>query len=109
MKIIPTGSLGNIGQPLATALVQQSHAVTVISSKSDKQAAIEVLGATAAIGSVEDAAFLAATFAGAEAVYLMVPPNFAVADSRAHHRRVGRSYAQAIGQAGVRRVVQLSS
>lgn len=40
MKIILTGSLGNIGQPLATALVQQSHAVTVISSKPDKQAAI---------------------------------------------------------------------
>jgi uncharacterized protein YbjT (DUF2867 family) len=109
MKIILTGSLGNIGQPLATALVQQGHAVTVISSQPDRQAAIEALGATAAIGSVEDAAFLAATFTGAEAVYLMVPPNFAVADSRAYHRGVGRSYAQALRQAGVRRVVQLSS
>ncbi|MFD1466940.1 NAD(P)H-binding protein [Hymenobacter caeli] len=109
MKIILTGSLGNIGQPLATALVQQGHAVTVISSQPARQAAIEALGALAAIGSVEDADFLAATFAGAEALYLMVPPNFAVADSRAYHRRVGGSYVRAIGQAGVRRVVQLSS
>ena len=109
MKLILTGSLGNIGQPLATALVQQGHAVTVISSKPAKQAAIAALGATAAIGSVEDADFLAATFAGADAVYLMVPPNFAVADSRAYHRRIGRSYAEAIQRAGVRRVVQLSS
>ncbi|MGI4760268.1 MAG: NAD(P)H-binding protein [Janthinobacterium lividum] len=109
MKIILTGSLGNIGQPLATALVQQGHAVTVISTKPDRQAAIAALGATAAIGSVEDADFLAATFAGADAVYLMVPPHSAVADSRAYHRSVGRSYAQALGQAGVRRVVQLSS
>ncbi|GAB3638369.1 NmrA family NAD(P)-binding protein [Hymenobacter arcticus] len=109
MKIILTGSLGNIGQPLATALVQQGHAVTVISSKPDKQGAIEALGATAAIGSVENAEFLAATLAGAEAVYLMVPPNFAVADSRAYHRAIGRSYADALRQAGVRRVVQLSS
>jgi uncharacterized protein YbjT (DUF2867 family) len=109
MKIILTGSLGNISLPLAQLLVQQGHAVTIISSKPDKQPAIEALGATAAIGSVDDAAFLAATFAGADAVYLMVPPNFTVADSRAYHRRIGHIYAQAVQQASVRRVVQLSS
>ena len=109
MKIILTGSLGNIGKPLATALVQQGHTVTVISSKADRRAAIEALGAAAAIGAVEDTAFLTHTFAGADAVYLMVPPHFAVADSRAYHQQVGRSYAQAIRQSGVRRVVQLSS
>ena len=109
MKIIVTGSLGNISQPLATALVQQGHAVTVISSKPDKQVAIEALGATAAIGSLEDAAFLAATFAGADAMYAMVPPSYTELDSRAYFQRIGRSYAQAIQQAGVRRVVQLSS
>lgn len=109
MKIILTGSLGNIGKPLATALVQQGHTVTVISSKADRRAAIEALGAAAAIGAVEDTAFLTHTFAGADAVYLMVPPHFAVADSRVYHQQVGRSYAQAIRQSGVRRVVQLSS
>ena len=56
-----------------------------------------------------DADFLAPTFAGADAVYLMVPPNFAVADSRAYHQHIGRSYAQAIQRSEVRRVVQLSS
>ncbi|MGI4834179.1 MAG: NmrA family NAD(P)-binding protein [Janthinobacterium lividum] len=109
MKIIITGSLGNISKPLATALVQQGYAVTVISSKADKQAAIEALGATAAIGSLEDADFLAATFAGADAVYAMVPPNYTAPDSRVYFQRIGRHYAQAIRQAGVRRVVQLSS
>ena len=109
MKIILTGSLGNISKPLATALVQQGHTVTVISSKPDRQAEVEALGATAAIGKVEDGDFLTATFTGADAVYLMVPPHFAVADSRAYHQQIGRNYAQAIEQAGVRRVVQLSS
>ena len=109
MKIILTGSLGNISKPLATALVQQGHAVTVISSKPDRQAEIEALGATAAIGKVEEVDFLTATFMGADAVYLMVPPHFAVADSRAYHQQVGRNYAQAVQQSGVRRVVQLSS
>ncbi|MET4072784.1 NmrA family NAD(P)-binding protein [Hymenobacter sp. UYCo722] len=109
MKIILTGSLGNISKPLAIALGQQGHAVTVISSKPDRQAEIEALGATAAIGKVEDVDFLTATFTGADAVYLMVPPHFAVADSRAYHQQIGRNYAQAIQQSGVRRVVQLSS
>ena len=109
MKIIVTGSLGNISQPLATELVQQGHAVTVISSKPGKQAEIEALGAAAAIGSLEDANFLSATFAGADAMYAMVPPSYTELDSRAYFQRIGRSYAQAIQQAGVRRVVHLSS
>lgn len=109
MKIIVTGSLGNISQPLASALVQQGHTVTVISSQPAKQAAIEALGASAAIGSLEDAGFLARTFTGADAVYAMVPPNFAAPDLRAYFQRIAHHYAQAIRQAGVRRVVQLSS
>lgn len=109
MKIIVTGSLGNISKPLAEELVQKGHAVTVISSKPEKQSDIEAIGATAAIGSLEDADFLAATFAGAEAVYAMVPPNFAVSDMRAYYQRIGHSYAQAIREAGVKRVVHLSS
>lgn len=109
MKIVITGSLGNISQPLTHELAQQGHSVTVISSKPDKQAAIAALGATAAIGTVEDAEFLAATFAGADAVYCMIPPNFGAPDARAHYRTIGRSYVQAIEQAGVPRVVHLSS
>jgi uncharacterized protein YbjT (DUF2867 family) len=109
MKIIVTGSLGNISKPLATELVQQGHAVTVISSQPDRQAAIEALGATAAIGSFEDADFLAATFAGADALYAMVAGGYREPDSRVYSQRIGRHYAQAIQQAGVRRVVQLSS
>ncbi|GAB3572204.1 Rossmann-fold NAD(P)-binding domain-containing protein [Hymenobacter daeguensis] len=109
MKIILTGSLGNISKPLATELVQNGHAVTVISRHPDKRAAIEALGATAAIGSVDDAAFLATAFTGADAVYLMVPPSFGASDSRAYHQQIGRSYARAVGESGVRRVVQLSS
>ncbi|MBF9237335.1 NAD(P)H-binding protein [Hymenobacter sp. BT683] len=109
MKIILTGSLGNISKPLASELVRNGHAVTVISTKPDKQSEIEALGASAAIGSVEDVGFLTATFTGADSVYLMVPPHFAVADSRAYHQQIGRNYAEAIQRSGVRRVVQLSS
>lgn len=109
MKIVVTGSLGNSSHPLTQELLKQGHAVTVISHSPERQAAIEALGARAAIGSVADTDFLATTFAGAEAVYLMVPPSFQEPDSRAYHQRVGHSYARALTQAGVTRVVQLSS
>lgn len=109
MKIILTGSLGNVSQPLATMLVAQGHTVTVISRQPDKQAAIEALGAMAAIGSLDDAAFLATTFTGADALFAMVPPPPPAEDRVAQYRRVATNYVQAVRQAGVPRVVHLSS
>lgn len=112
MKIILTGSLGHISQPLTQILIQKGHAVTVISSKTEKQSLIEALGATAAIGSLEDVDFLTATFTGAEAVYTMVPPNNYFdhnLDLIGYYRRLGHNYALALKQTQVKRVVNLSS
>jgi uncharacterized protein YbjT (DUF2867 family) len=112
MKVLVTGSLGNISKPLTKDLVQKGHHVTVISSNKEKQPDIEALGATAAIGSLEDVGFLASTFTGADAVYTMVPPNDYFdrsLDLIAYYRRLGNNYARAIGQSGVKRVVNLSS
>ncbi|MEJ7914426.1 MAG: hypothetical protein WKF70_14820 [Chitinophagaceae bacterium] len=53
MNIIITGSLGNISKPLTHDLAKKGQAVTVISTKVNKQKEIEALGAEAAIGSVE--------------------------------------------------------
>jgi len=112
MKIIITGSLGHIGKPLTTMLVQQGHVVTVISSKSERQKEIEELGAKAAIGTMEDVAFLTETFTSADAVYLMVPPvpffNHSF-DPELYYSKLGNNYALAIMQSGVKRVVHLSS
>ncbi|KAA3438258.1 NmrA family NAD(P)-binding protein [Rufibacter hautae] len=112
MKIVVTGSLGHISKPLCEELVQKGHAVTVISSNPEKRKAIEALGAAAAIGTLEDIPFLVSTFSGADAVYTMVPPNNYFdpsLDLLAYYRRLGKNYEQAIRQAGVKRVVNLSS
>lgn len=109
MKITLTGSLGNISKPLAIQLLAAGHEVSIISSNADKIANIEALGAAAAIGSVADADFLAAAFSGADVVYTMVPPNFAVADLLQYFSHTGKNYAEAIRRSGVKRVVNLSS
>jgi uncharacterized protein YbjT (DUF2867 family) len=109
MKFIVTGSLGNISKPLAEKLIAAGHSVTVVSSKADKIAQIEALGAKAAIGSIEDVDFLAKTFAGADAVYTMVPPNFGADNWKKYIAGIGENYAEAIHAAGVKNVVNLSS
>ena len=76
MKYVVAGSLGNISKPLSEKLIAAGHDVTIITSHPDKVPAIEALGATAAVGSVEDPQFLKQTFKGADAVYTMVPPKW---------------------------------
>jgi uncharacterized protein YbjT (DUF2867 family) len=109
MKITLTGSLGNISKPLAEILIAAGHKLTIVSSSADKVAAIEALGATAAIGSIEDTAFLISAFSGADAVYTMVPPNYGAKDVRAFISGVGKNYAAAITASSVKKVVNLSS
>jgi len=112
MKVVITGSLGHISRPLVQELLQKEHSITVISSNPGKQAEIEALGATAAIGSLEDAAFITRVFAGADLAYCMIPPgnfhdsNFNIVS---HYQEIGKNYVQAILQSGVKRVVHLSS
>lgn len=115
MQIIVTGSLGNIGKPLATELVQKGHSLTVISSSAERKAAIEALGAKAAIGSMFDIDFLAATFKGADIVYLMETMEAAgdmfdkSADFIGTINKIGNNYKTAVGKSGVKKVVHLSS
>jgi uncharacterized protein YbjT (DUF2867 family) len=109
MKITVSGSLGNIGTHLVNTLVHNGHNVTVITSSQDRTAAIEALGATAAVGSVSDAGFLAEAFNDADAVFAMTPPNMGGSNIIKNTAAAGHAYAQAIKQTGVKRVVMLSS
>ncbi len=112
MKITITGSLGHISKSLTEALVKKGHDVTVISSKAEKKKDIEILGANAAIGSIDDVDFLTSTFTGMDAVYIMEPPfNFfdKSIDPGKYYEGLANGYKQAIQQSGVKRVIHLSS
>jgi len=108
MKIIVTGSLGNISKPLTQILTKQGHAVTVVSSDRNKTTTIEALGATAAIGSIADADFLATTLERADAVYCMIPLSYTDPDPQDYLRRMAGNYVQALKQNAVPRVVVMS-
>ncbi|EJL73604.1 SDR family oxidoreductase [Chryseobacterium populi] len=114
MKIIVTGSLGNISKPLAEELIHNGHSVTVISSKPERQKEIEALGAAAAIGTMEDIDFLTETFKGADIVYAMEALNAGSffdhsLDFIAATTQIGRNYKKAFERSGVKKIVHLSS
>lgn len=117
MKIIITGSLGNVSKLLTEQLVKQGHHVTVITRNSAKQKTIEALGAVAAVGSMEDISFLTAVFDGANAVYCMIaPPGSDLSDPGIgtetilkQAKTVADNYLQAIQRSSIKHVVYLSS
>lgn len=114
MKIVLTGSIGNIGKPLTQELVKQGHQVTVISSTAERQKDIKALGAIPAIGSMQDVAFLSATFKGADVVYCMEAHDKSVffdleIDIIEVYNQIATNYKQAIEQSGVKRIIHLSS
>ncbi|WP_336516540.1 SDR family oxidoreductase [Pollutibacter soli] len=115
MKIVLTGSIGNIGKPLTGILVKNRHDVKVITSKKERVAQIEALGAKAAIGRMEDADFLAASFSGADIVYCMETMESAGGlldsdiDIFSAINIIGNSYRKAIETCNIKRVVHLSS
>ncbi|WP_161596885.1 NmrA family NAD(P)-binding protein [Chitinophaga vietnamensis] len=109
MKVTVTGSLGNISRVLIDKLVANGHEVSVITSNSDRVKEIEQLNAIPLVGSIEDLAFVKKAFEGREAAYLMIPPNFRTANLKEYIKTVGEQYAQAVKEAGVKYVVNLSS
>ncbi|MDV7699411.1 NAD(P)H-binding protein [Chryseobacterium soli] len=109
MKIIITGSLGNVAKPLSQQLIAEGHDITVISSNPSKKNEIEALGAKAAIGSITDVHFLTTTFEGADAAFLMTPPNMGFENIVENTIQGGKNYAEAISAAGVKKLVMLSS
>ncbi len=103
------GATGNTGKEIAHALLAAGKKVRVIGRDADKLKAFTEKGAEAAVGSADDAAFLTKAFAGATAVYGMLPPNLQAEDMRAHQNKTAKAITEAVQKAGVKYFVTLSS
>lgn len=109
MKIVITGSLGNIGRNLTENLVRNNHDVTVVTSEENRKSAIENLGAKAAVGSIADVDFLIETFRGADSIFTMIPPNYTAEDFIGYIKQSGKNYVEAVRRSDVSHVVNLST
>lgn len=104
-----TGATGHIGSKTAEILLARGEQVRVIGRDAARLATLVGKGAKAAVGDIRDTAFLTEAFSGVDAVFAMIPPNYAIDDFRGYQNEVGRCIAKAITGAGVKHVVNLSS
>jgi len=104
-----TGASGNNGSKVSEILLSQGQKVRVVARNADRMQSLVKRGAEAAVGDLRDAGFLTTTFAGATAVFAMIPPHYTAADFRSYQNETGASIAAAIQNSGVRHVVNLSS
>jgi len=107
--IVITGATGNIGGKIIPHLLSQAHNVRCMARTAEKLQQFVSKGAEVAAGSLEDTAFLIKAFSGAEAVFVMIPPDYRAADFRAYQNGIGASIAEAIQKSQVKHVVNLSS
>jgi uncharacterized protein YbjT (DUF2867 family) len=90
-------------------LIAQGKTVSVITSKADKVAEIEQMGARALVGDVNDASFVRDAFRGAEVVYTMIPPIWHTNDWRKAQNVIADNYVASLTANRVPYVVNLSS
>jgi uncharacterized protein YbjT (DUF2867 family) len=107
--MVITGATGNTGKPAAEALLAKGEKIRVIGRDASKLQPFVQKGAEALVGSVEDPAFLRKAFQGAQAAYVMIPPEMQTSDYRGYQERVAAAHAAAIADAKVPYVVTLSS
>lgn len=106
---VVTGATGNTGSVVAHRLLNQGKEVRVIGRSADRLQQLAARGAEPYVADITDQADLARVFAGAEAVYAMLPPHISSQDVPAEQQHMIEAIAGALEQAKVRHAVSLSS
>jgi uncharacterized protein YbjT (DUF2867 family) len=104
-----TGATGNTGHIVAKRLLEQGKNVRVLGRSTERLAKLSALGAEPFIADLSDSSALNKAFAGAEAAYLMIPPDMASADFRAYQDQLTQAMTSAVERNEVKHVVALSS
>ncbi|GAA4352000.1 NAD(P)H-binding protein [Hymenobacter saemangeumensis] len=108
-KITVLGATGNIGTALVHQLLGRGHQVTAVARASARLDALQAAGATTKAGDAHDVALLTEALRGADAAFLMIPPNVTSSDVLGHMQQIGEATAEAVRAAGLSKAVFLSS
>jgi uncharacterized protein YbjT (DUF2867 family) len=103
------GAAGHTGTVIANRLLDKNKKVRVVGRDSKKLAALTSRGAEAFVANLTDAELLSRAFAGAEAVYVMIPPDLTSDNYRGVQSQAIESIAKALEKSGVKHAVTLSS
>ena len=103
------GATGHTGSVTAEKLLAAGQKVRVIGRDAGRLERFSQKGAEAVVADATDAALLERAFAGARAVYALIPPNIGAPDVRAYQEKVSDAISAAIQKSGISYVVLLSS
>lgn len=103
------GATGHTGGVVAEKLLAAGKKVRVIGRDASRLEKFTQRGAEAVVADVTDSAAMSKAFAGASAVYAMIPPNPASPDGQASSARVSDAIASALKSNGIEHAVVLSS
>jgi uncharacterized protein YbjT (DUF2867 family) len=103
------GATGHTGKPIALGLLEKNQTVRVVSRHADKAADLIGKGAEHFEGDSRDSAFLSKVFAGAEALYVMIPFDAATTDYTNMQLQHVNAISQALRGSTIKNVVTLSS
>jgi uncharacterized protein YbjT (DUF2867 family) len=104
-----TGATGNTGSVIAERLLAEGKKVRVVGRDPKRLERFKQKGAESFIADATDAGAVTNAFAGAKAVYAMIPPNIASPDVRAYEENVSDALRSAIEKNGIKYAVVLSS
>jgi uncharacterized protein YbjT (DUF2867 family) len=103
------GASGNTGGEISRRLLADGEDVRVLGRSRERLDELEAAGADVAPGDATDADYLTMAFAGADAVYTLMPYDPTHPDYHAHQHELGSAVAEAIARASVGKVVALSA
>ncbi len=106
---VVTGATGNTGSAVANRLLAAGKKVRGIGRSAEHLQRLVQKGGEPFIADLTDTERLIAAFAGAEGVYVMIPPDPSTPDFLAYQNSVSVSLSKALERAGVTHVVTLSS
>jgi uncharacterized protein YbjT (DUF2867 family) len=103
------GATGHTGNIVAESLLARGEKVRVVGRDGRKLEALKQRGAEDFVGDVIDANAMMRAFAGADAAYVMVPPNMSSPNVAAYQERANDALAAALKKNGIKHAVVLSS
>jgi uncharacterized protein YbjT (DUF2867 family) len=106
---VVTGATGHTGTVIAKRLLARWKRVRVVGRNMERLSSLVSLGAEPFTADITNKEAIARAFSGAEAAYVMIPPDLANSDYAAYQDKVTEAIASALEREGPAQVVVLSS
>ena len=103
------GASGQVGSTIVHRLLEKGKTVRLVSRHPDRVKSFISRGAIACIGDLNDLEFLRDAFAGAEAAFVLTPPDYKSEDYENSQLSTGKAIAASLQGSSVSQVVNLSA